>query len=47
MDPKLYLLIALFSTIIIGASQGNLREYARKLRFVHLGKAAFGAKPKL
>ena len=33
MDPKLYLLFALFSIIVAGASHENLREYARKLRF--------------
>jgi len=39
MDPKLYLLFALFSTIVAGASHETLREYARKLRFVRLRKA--------
>ena len=31
MDPKLYLLFALFSTIVASASLESLREYARKL----------------
>jgi hypothetical protein len=47
MEPKLYLLIALFSTIIVSASHENLREYVRKPRFVRLRKAAFNGKPKL
>jgi hypothetical protein len=33
MDPKLYLLFALFSIIVASASYGNVREFARKLRF--------------
>ncbi|HET7679418.1 MAG TPA: hypothetical protein VFK79_04710 [Xanthobacteraceae bacterium] len=33
MDPKLYLLFALFSTIVASASHQNLRGYLRKLRF--------------
>jgi hypothetical protein len=32
MDPKIYLLLALFSTLVISVSPGSLREYARKLR---------------
>jgi hypothetical protein len=32
MDPKLYLLFALFSAIVASASHQNLREYLRKLR---------------
>jgi hypothetical protein len=39
MDPKLYLLFALFSTIAAGASHKTLREYARKLPFARLRKA--------
>lgn len=39
MDPKLYLLFVLFSTIVIGASSQTLREYAQKLRFVGFRKA--------
>jgi hypothetical protein len=38
MDPKLYLLFAIFSIIAAGASQENLREYARKLGFSRLRK---------
>ena len=38
MDPKIYLLLVLFSTIVISASHENLREYARKLRFVRQRK---------
>ena len=34
MDPKIYLLLVLFSTILAGAFHENLREYARKLPFV-------------
>lgn len=33
MEPKIYLLLALFSIIVAGASHQNLREYAQKLRF--------------
>ncbi len=33
MDPKLYLLFALFSIVIATAFSENLREYARKSRF--------------
>ena len=33
MEPKIYLLLALFSIIIAGASLQNLCEYLRKLRF--------------
>jgi hypothetical protein len=33
MDPKLYLLFALFSIVVISASHANLREYLRKTRF--------------
>jgi hypothetical protein len=40
MDPKLYLLFALFSIIVAGASYGNLREFARKLRLARPRKAA-------
>jgi hypothetical protein len=29
MDPKLYLLFAIFSIIAAGASHENLREYAK------------------
>ncbi len=47
MDPKLYLLFALFSTIVASASHENLREYARKLRFSRLRKGGFTAQPKL
>ena len=32
MEPKIYLLLALFSIIVAGASHQNLREYVRKLR---------------
>lgn len=32
MEPKLYLLFALFSIILTVASHENLREYLRKLR---------------
>jgi hypothetical protein len=39
MDPKLYLLFALFSTIVAGASHETLREYVRKLRFARPRKA--------
>jgi hypothetical protein len=39
MDPKLYLLFALFSTIVVGASYQTLREYAQKLRVPRLRKA--------
>jgi hypothetical protein len=39
MDPKLYLLFALFSTIVAGASHETLREYARKLRIARPRKA--------
>jgi hypothetical protein len=35
MDPKLYLLFALFSAIVVSASHENLREYI-KLRFARL-----------
>lgn len=38
MDPKLYLLFALFSVVVAGAFSGNLREYARKSRFARLRK---------
>jgi hypothetical protein len=38
MDPKLYLLFFLFSTIVVAASYGTLREYARKLPFVRPNK---------
>ena len=38
MDPKLYLLFALFSTIVASASHENLREYLQKLRFLRLRK---------
>jgi hypothetical protein len=38
MDPKLYLLFAIFSIIAAGASHENLREYARKLGFSRLRK---------
>ena len=40
MDPKIYLLLALFSTLVISASQGSLREYARKLRLARHRKRA-------
>jgi hypothetical protein len=33
MDPKLYLLFFLFSTIVVAASYGTLRECAPKLPF--------------
>jgi len=39
MDPKLYLLFVLFSTIVAAASHETLREYARRLRFARPGKA--------
>ncbi len=39
MDPKLYLLFALFSTIVASASHKTLREYVRKLHFARLRKA--------
>jgi hypothetical protein len=38
MDPKLYLLFALFSIVIASAFSENLREYARKSRFTRLHK---------
>jgi hypothetical protein len=38
MDPKLYLLFALFSMIVASASHENLREYVRKLRFARSRK---------
>jgi hypothetical protein len=39
MDPKLYLLFALFSSIVAAASYETLREYVQKLRFVRPRKA--------
>ena len=33
MDPKLYLLFALFSVIVAGASGRNLREFLQNPRF--------------
>ena len=39
MDPKLYLLFALLSTIVASASLSNLREYVRKLPFARLRKS--------
>jgi hypothetical protein len=39
MDPKLYLLLALFITIAAGASYETLREYARKLGLARARKA--------
>jgi hypothetical protein len=39
MEPKLYLLFALFSTIVVAASHETLREYARKLRFARPRKS--------
>jgi hypothetical protein len=38
MDPKLYLLFALFSTIVASASRENLRGYLQKLRFMGFRK---------
>jgi hypothetical protein len=38
MDPKLYLLFALYSTIVASASHKNLREYIGKGRFSRLFK---------
>lgn len=38
MDPKLYLLFALFSTIVASASYETLRQYAQKLRSDRLRK---------
>ncbi len=38
MDPKLYLLFALFSIVIATAFSENLREYARKSRFARTHK---------
>ncbi len=38
MDPKIYLLFVLFSTIIASASHASLREYLRKLHFARLWK---------
>ena len=32
MEPKLYLLFALFSIVLAAASHANLREYLQKLR---------------
>jgi hypothetical protein len=40
MDPKIYLLLTLFSTLVISASHGSLREYARKLRLARHRKRA-------
>jgi hypothetical protein len=42
MEPKLYLLFALFSTIVASSSHEDLREYLRKLRF---GRPRKGAPP--
>jgi len=39
MDPKLYLLFALFSSIVAAASYETLREFAQKLRLVRPRKA--------
>jgi hypothetical protein len=39
MDPKLYLLFFLFSTIVVAASYETLREYAQKLPFRRPNKA--------
>lgn len=39
MDPKLYLLFALLSIIVVGASHENLREFVRKLRFARPRKS--------
>lgn len=47
MDPKICFLFVLFITIVIGASPGNLRDYARKLRFVRLSRGALRSKPNL
>jgi len=38
MDPKLYLLFALFSAIVAGASHQTVRKYAQKLRVGRLRK---------
>jgi hypothetical protein len=38
MDPKLYLLFALYSAIVASASTKKPREYIRKLRFSRLLK---------
>ena len=38
MDPKLYLLFALYSAIVTSASHKNLREYLGKSRFSRLLK---------
>jgi hypothetical protein len=38
MAPKLCLLFALFSMIVVSASRENLREYLQKLRFLRLRK---------
>jgi len=36
MEPKLYLLFALYSAILASAFHKNLREYLRKWRFSRL-----------
>ena len=44
MDPKLYLLFALFSTIVAGASYETLRGFARKLRLARTRKGGLTSK---
>ena len=43
MDPKLYLLFALYTAIVTSASHQNLREYIGKLRFLRLLKGGIAS----